>query len=750
MDGEEVAGTVASGSWGKARPLSIWGHLLVVVFYACLSAVVTWPLALHLTDQMMAEHYYDRAQNIWNIWWVKVALLDQHTNPYHTDLLLHPQGIDLYFHALNLPSGLITMVPFSLFGLITAYNLSAFLALILSGYAGFRLVYYLTGSVAGGLVGGTIIGFNGFNLFTSLIMRAQINLANTQWLVLCVEFFLRSVSGGRRRDALLAGLFFSLAMLTVAYFEICLLLFFVVFGVWMLASMAGERLVDRIRRVMRQLLPAIIWSGGMALLIILPYALGAWLSLQKGQIAPGSTGDDIRAVLNSADVLSFIMPKRSHWLLGAGAPWWQWADPAIHDNTYLGLATLGLAAFGVWHGRRRSMTWLWLAVGVVGMIMALGPVLQVNHQQTFGTVQVPLLFALLQDLPVFGLARAPERFVTLTYTALGVLGGWGVYVILVRLRHSWRPLALVGIFALLLFEMPLRSQYLEPLVMPASMAALGQNKAPGAVLELPLTSHGKVDAHRMLHQTEHGRPITSAYVSRDVIDPYMEACSPLRVFHDYPETEPDGSQSDIISPTLQSQYLDALLRENGIGFIAVYKQGFFDLNGLSPVQEGRLSALQELAGSLGTQVADDGMATVYQLRPTGGVTGLFMQIGEGWHRLEESYGQPFRWMDGAQADMCLFSPAPHTAPLTLQAASFAAPRHLQVWAGGSQLAEVAVPADGALHPFTTPAIQWPAGPYRLRFIVPEGSESPASLGQGSDRRRLSIGFSTVRLGQEER
>jgi hypothetical protein len=57
-----------------------------------------------------------------------------------------------------------------------------------------------------------------------------------------------------------------------------------------------------------------------------------------------------------------------------------------------------------------------------------------------------------------------------------------------------------------------------------------------------------------------------------------------------------------------------------------------------------------------------------------------------------------------------------------------------------------VPADGALHPFTTPAIAWPAGPQRVRLVIPEGSASPFSLGQGTDKRELSLGFGPIRLG----
>src|SRR5207244_13104555 len=73
-------------------------HVGALVVFALLSVAATWPTVLHLTTQGLGEHQIDRAQSIWDLWWVKVALLDRHINPFHTDLLFYPQGADLYFH----------------------------------------------------------------------------------------------------------------------------------------------------------------------------------------------------------------------------------------------------------------------------------------------------------------------------------------------------------------------------------------------------------------------------------------------------------------------------------------------------------------------------------------------------------------------------------------------------------------------------------------------------------------------------
>ncbi len=87
----------------------------------------------------------------------------------------------------------------------------------------------------------------------------------------------------------------------------------------------------------------------------------------------------------------------------------------------------------------------------------------------------------------------------------------------------------------------------------------------------------------------------------------------------------------------------------------------------------------------------------------------------------------------------------------VRATSFNSPRHLQVWVGGSKVMEVEVPGDGALHEFSTPDVAWPETPQLVRFVVPEGSGSPAAVHEGDpDRRQLSIGFGTIAVRESKR
>lgn len=715
-----------------------WGtHLFVIAGYVLLAAAVTWPLAPKFTSQVVAEHYFDRAQNMWNLWWVKVALLDQHTNPFHTNMLLFPQGIDLYFHALDLPSGLLTLAPLLLFGLAAAYNSSLFFALVLSAYAGFRLALYLTGNTRAAVVAGVIIGFNPLSL---AMLRSQINIASLQWFVLCIECLLRAWFDGSRRAAALAGLFLGLAVLTVGYFEVHLLFFLIAFLVWAFVTAPGSGWRSRLVLMAKQARSLALWGGGMALVVVGPYALGAWRSLQKGQIVPWSAGDSSRVVLNSLDLLSYVVPNRNHWLLGSGAPWWSTTSTSIHDYAYLGVFTLALAILGLAWLRGRAGAWLWLSLAILGAVLALGPVLRVNGGSPSGPTDVPMPFALLQSVPVVGLVRAPERFVTLTFLSLGIISAFGVCSLEARLAGAGRRVLLPGLLALLLIELPLHSRHLEPVDIPGSLAALA-GSTPGALLELPLTQHGKVDANRMLYQTAHGIPITSAYLSRDLVDPYEDACSP---FHPFRGTANEPT-TDIVTPTATSRLTPGFLVRNGVGYIAVYKKGFLESDELEPLPEPQLRSLNALAGKLGTRFSDDESATVYRVRPDTSAPGRYLEIGPSWYDLQESYSQPFRWISGGRADVCVFSPGEVTAPLVFQATSYARPRSLQVWVGGQKVVDQQVPADGALHEITTPPVTWPRGPYRVTFAAPGGTTSPASLGQGKDERGLSLGFSMIRV-----
>ncbi len=720
-------------------------HLLVVCSYALLSLVVTYPLIGHFGSATLGPHYADRMQNEWNLWWVQTALLTRHSNPFHTDLLFYPQGTDLYFHALDLPLTLLAL-PFALlFGLPAGYNSSVILALTLAGYAGWRLAAYVTGQPLAAFCGGLIIGFNPLS---AEMIQGQTNIVNLGWCVLCLEFYLRAWAGGRRRDAVLAGLAFALAVLTVGYYESYLLLAFALDGLWRLwtwrrtrSSVSTPRAAVGGSRAVRVLL----WAGGAALLVAGPYVAAAWWSAQSGLVAPFTDVDAGQPLHNSADLLSFLLPSHTGLLLGAGTPWWAAVNPAIHDFLWLGPVTLGLAALGGWVGRRAAgvnsklrtpnSALFWLVLALIGLILALGPVLQVGGAPVAGGA-VPLPFSVLRLVPPFSLLRVPYRFSTLAWIGLGVAASGGVAVLLGRLRGPRRIALGSGLAALLIAQMPLHSQPLRDAGVPAALAAPAADPAPGALIELPFTQHGGLDAARMLYQTAHGRPIAAGYLSRTVADPYVDACSPFAALRAYP----DLPARDIVTPTAGS-LLPGILAGQGAGFLAVYKSRSADPANGDPLPPDQLGPLQSLAARLGTPLADDATATTYRLRPAAAPP-RYLQLGGGWYDPERRAGRLFRWLADPEADVCVFSPAAAVGRLTFQAAAFAVPRRLEVWAGDHLLLAAIVPADGTLHPLTTPAFAWPAGPQAVLLRVAAAGASPAG-GGGTDARVLRVGLAEL-------
>src|SRR4051794_39802381 len=118
----------------------------------------------------------DAWQHIWNLWWVKHALLDLHTNPYHTNLLFYPDGANLYLHTLALTAALLG-IPLQLFGLnlLATYNLLMLSTFFLAGYSAFLLCYYVTKNVWASFVGGFVFAFSPYH-FAHLI--GHLNLSS--------------------------------------------------------------------------------------------------------------------------------------------------------------------------------------------------------------------------------------------------------------------------------------------------------------------------------------------------------------------------------------------------------------------------------------------------------------------------------------------------------------------------------------------------------------------------------------------
>jgi hypothetical protein len=110
---------------------------LVLLGYLGAAGVFTWPLALHLGTAIPGDGK-DGWQGVWSLWWWATAL-GQGRNPFHTDLLFHPQGADLYLHTLMPFNGLLALPVQAVGGPVAAYNFIVLVSLVASACGAYWL-----------------------------------------------------------------------------------------------------------------------------------------------------------------------------------------------------------------------------------------------------------------------------------------------------------------------------------------------------------------------------------------------------------------------------------------------------------------------------------------------------------------------------------------------------------------------------------------------------------------------------------
>src|SRR5688572_3004713 len=86
--------------------LRLWGPGL---FYSAMFCVLTFPSLRRLTAGSVFCDAGDGLQNLWNLWWVRKALLELHQLPWHTTFLHFPFGTTLVGHTLNPLNGLLAL-----------------------------------------------------------------------------------------------------------------------------------------------------------------------------------------------------------------------------------------------------------------------------------------------------------------------------------------------------------------------------------------------------------------------------------------------------------------------------------------------------------------------------------------------------------------------------------------------------------------------------------------------------------------
>ncbi|RME81180.1 MAG: hypothetical protein D6775_14270 [Caldilineae bacterium] len=473
-------------------------HLALLGFYALATLLLTWPLALQFGRAIPGDAF-DGWQNYWNLWWVKKALLEQHTHPYFTTALYHPTGVSLWFQTLNVFNGFASL-PMQLAGnLFWAYNGVVLFSFVMSGYGATLLALYVFHRAgakrkgplyAAALLAGTVYTFSPFH-FAHLLGHMQV--FSFEFVPFFVLYLLKALDAREQwlRPAVHAALFLVLAALCDWYFALYMGWLAALYLVWLLG-----------RRALRgSQVAAMVVTFLLALVVLAPLLVPMVRESMRYNFMRPPEGQIANL---SADVLAFVLPSVQHPV------WGKWVAPlrdnlpaSTSENTlYLGVVPVALAVYGLW--RRRLRLGVWVLASVVFGIFALGPELHVAGR----ALGVPMPYALLLKVPFVEIARTVARYGLLVMLGLGLLAGGGLYVFLER---GGRGVVAAGLMALMLFEYLPAPYPVSPPDTPEFYRTLAADPRAGAVMNVPMNWDRP---GYLLYQTTHGKPLTAGYISR--------------------------------------------------------------------------------------------------------------------------------------------------------------------------------------------------------------------------------------------
>jgi hypothetical protein len=488
----------ASDHESGGRPIRIpgqWQSVMILLVYGLVALVMTWPAVARLNTHL-AGGRWDTLVHQWTFWWVRQSALTG-LNPLETDLLFYPVGVSLASHNIAWLNIALWLPLQSVVGRYAGYSILFISTFALNGFAMYLLARDWMGSRRAAFVAGLIYGFWPYTM--SHIDHP--NMIFICWVPLALLYVRRTLDHGRKRDAVLSGIFIALQGITRWQL---LVMGGVVIGLYVLYRFLTDK-DCRTRRSLGLLGLAAMVAG----MLMAPLAV----PVVSHQLTRSFPEDIVVAepLTNQADLLAYLLPSRSH-------PVWGDQLAPVRENLdienvlrppFLGYAVLALALYGT--VKRWRQAGFWLLAACLYLVLALGPELMVNGQLYPG---VPMPYRLVGEWFLTPIVRRPHRFNLFLALPVAMLAALGVAELICRRTLRNKASAVVAVLgALILFEYCLIPYRTMLPATPEWYYQLAEEPGEFGVLDLPMHPRG-YDKWYMLYQTTHKKPIVEGHVSR--------------------------------------------------------------------------------------------------------------------------------------------------------------------------------------------------------------------------------------------
>lgn len=504
----------------------------VLLALLTITLLMSHPLALHLTTAVPGWVWNDNAEYVWKLWWLKHTILDQGRSPFWVPHIFYPFGYSLANSELSFSQTLPALAITLAFGSAAAYNILALSSFVLTGFAAYLWLTWLTHDRWAGLLAGILFAYVPYRYH---MLGGQLPLLGTQWMPLVFLYLERTLRCRHLREAALLGLFYGLNALASWYYAAIVGLLAILYALAR-AHPWRESLTDHR-----------LWACA---LVALTTALGligpaAWPYLQT-QTAGGLTHPLSETDQWSASLTDYLVPSMFHPL------WGPWVAVYLTPTTELwrafefvlawGFVASLLALYG-WRWGPRPLTRTLVITAGLAVLFSLGTTLHLHGRplrmpvplavaRAFNdglttlcgrgcydigrpdAVPVPLPSLLLYLLvPPFRGLRVWSRFGVVADLMVAALAGLGLAVWRRRQKtSSWAVTAGSLLFmALVLFEFwPIPYQLYPTTPRPVDGWLAGQ---PGdfAIIQLPYAA--ALNGQQLLYSRYHGKNVAGGYGS---------------------------------------------------------------------------------------------------------------------------------------------------------------------------------------------------------------------------------------------
>lgn len=502
-------------------------YVIASLIYLVFALINFWPVTAHITS-VVAGIGGDTYQSLWGIWFVSYSLLTLHQSIWHTSLVFWPIGANLAYQTF-IPIASLLATPFTAVSLGFAYNVIFFLSFLLCGLTMFILARYLTKNSYAAFIAGLIFAFSALHIAQAY---GHLDIANLEFIPIAIYLFIRMVKedAGRYKKALL------LAVSMV----LCCFISNVQTGIILLLVLLVIAVLYLFKKETRQRMLSGGFIKAICLFVVATFILGiwAWIPIASAVLHTGSTVNSMNSVqynaLWSDDLLSFLVPTPYNGILG----WLSGSYISIYHGdiaetaSYMTYTAIVLALLGLWKHFKELR--LWLALGLIFGVLALGPILLVGGSVT----GIPLPGMLYRLIPFFNAVREPGRFDIIVTIALAIMAAYGVKTITEGglSANSAKvgqmvPAALIVVAVITLAfmiesnGMPLSSfaaaAVTTKLSVSAAYAAIAAVPGNYSVLQLPIILNqasplpNLYPGEAMYYQTVSHKPIVGGYLTRE-------------------------------------------------------------------------------------------------------------------------------------------------------------------------------------------------------------------------------------------